>query len=122
MTTNLEKIKESLNGLTILELNQLVKELEADWGVSAAAPVAVMAAGGAPAAAEKTSFTVVLAEVGANKINVIKEVKAMLNLGLAESKTFVESAPKTLKEDVTKEEADKIKATLEAAGAKVEIK
>ena len=119
---------ETLSGLTVLEVADLVKQLEEKWGVSAAAPVAVAAAGGGAAAAaapveEKTSFDVVLKETGANKIGVIKEVRACVaGLGLAEAKALVEGAPKTLKEGVTKEEAEEIKKKIEAAGAKVEIK
>ena len=116
---------EYVQGITVLELSQLVKALEAKLGVSAAAPMAVAAApaaGGAAAAAEKTEFTVVLANAGANKIAVIKEVRAITSLGLKEAKDLVEGAPKPIKENATKEEADKIKAQLEAAGAKVEIK
>jgi large subunit ribosomal protein L7/L12 len=118
---------ETLSGLTVLEVADLVKQLEEKWGVSAAAPVAVAAAGGAaaPAAAveEKTSFDVILKETGGNKIAVIKEVRACVaGLGLAEAKALVEGAPKTLKEGVTKEEAEEIKKKIEAAGAKVEIK
>lgn len=115
-----------LSGLTVLEIADLVKQLEEKWGVSAAAPVAAAPAGGAAAAApveEKTSFDVILLEVGGNKIAVIKEVRAAVaGLGLAEAKTLVESAPKALKEGVTKEEAEEIKKKIEAAGAKVEIK
>lgn len=118
---------DQLSGLTVLEIADLVKQLEEKWGVSAAAPVAVAAAGGgaaaAPAAEEKTSFDVILAEAGGNKIAVIKEVRAAVaGLGLAEAKALVESAPKALKEGVTKEEAEEIKKKIEAAGAKVEIK
>ena len=119
---------ETLSGLTVLEVADLVKQLEEKWGVSAAAPVAVAAAGGAaagPAAAveEKTAFDVVLKETGTNKIAVIKEVRACVaGLGLAEAKALVEGAPKALKEGVTKEEAEEIKKKIEAAGAKVEIK
>ena len=122
------KIVEQLSGLTVLEIAGLVKDLEEKWGVSAAAPVAVAAApaaGGAaaPAAEEKTTFEVVLKEMGANKIGVIKEVRgAVPGLGLAEAKALVEGAPKTIKEGVTKAEADEIKKKIEAAGAKVEIK
>jgi large subunit ribosomal protein L7/L12 len=125
------KLVEQLSGLTVLEIAGLVKELEEKWGVSAAAPVAVAAApaGGAtgsaaaPAAEEKTTFEVVLKEMGANKIGVIKEVRgAVPGLGLAEAKALVEGAPKTIKEGVTKAEADEIKKKIEAAGAKVEIK
>jgi large subunit ribosomal protein L7/L12 len=121
---------EQLSGLTVLEVADLVKQLEEKWGVSAAAPVAVAAVGGAAAggaaaapAEEKTSFDVILKETGANKIGVIKEVRACVaGLGLAEAKALVEGAPKTLKEGVTKEEAEEIKKKIEAAGAKVEIK
>ncbi len=119
---------EQLSGLTVLEVASLVKELETKWGVSAAAPVAAAAApaaGGAAAAAveEKTTFDVILKEIGANKIGVIKEVRAAVaGLGLAEAKALVESAPKAVKEGVTKEEAEEIKKKIEAAGAKVEIK
>ncbi len=120
---------EQLSGLTVLEVADLVKQLEEKWGVSAAAPVAVAAAGagaGAGAAApaeEKTSFDVILTDAGSNKIGVIKEVRAAVaGLGLAEAKALVESAPKALKEGVTKEEAAEIKKKIEAAGAKVEIK
>ena len=118
---------EQLSGLTVLEVAELVKALEEKWGVSAAAPVAVAAAPGAGAAAapveEKTSFDVILKEAGANKIGVIKEVRAAVaGLGLAEAKALVEGAPKSIKEGVTKEEAEEIKKKIEAAGAKVEIK
>ena len=120
-------IVDQLSGLTVLEVAELVKSLETKWGVSAAAPVAVAAAPAASAAAapaeEKTSFDVVLKEVGANKIGVIKEVRAAVaGLGLADAKALVEGAPKTVKEGATKEEAEEIKKKLEAAGAKVEIK
>jgi large subunit ribosomal protein L7/L12 len=124
-------IVEQLSGLTVLEIAGLVKQLEEKWGVSAAAPVAAVAApsagagaGAAPAAAEeKTSFEVILKEMGANKIGVIKEVRsAVPGLGLAEAKALVEGAPKTIKEGVTKAEAEEIKKKIEAAGAKVEIK
>ena len=115
-----------VEGISVRELSQLVKALEDRLGVSAAAPVAVgvaAAAGGAPAAAtEKTEFTVVLVAVGEQKINVIKEVRAITGLGLKESKDLVEGAPKTVKDGVSKQDADQIKAKLEAAGAKVEIK
>ena len=118
---------EQLSGLTVLEVADLVKQLETKWGVSAAAPVAVAAAGGGAAAAapveEKTAFDVILKEAGPNKIAVIKEVRSCVaGLGLAEAKALVESAPKALKEGVTKEEAEEIKKKIEAAGAKVEIK
>ena len=124
-----DKIVEQLSGLTVLEIAGLVKQLEEKWGVSAAAPVAAMAApsAGAGAAAapveEKTAFEVVLKEMGANKIGVIKEVRAAVpGLGLAEAKALVEGAPKTIKEGVTKAEAEEMKKKIEAAGAKVEIK
>jgi large subunit ribosomal protein L7/L12 len=124
-----DKIVEQLSGLTVLEIAGLVKQLEEKWGVSAAAPVAMAAApaagGGAaaPAAEEKTTFEVVLKEMGANKIGVIKEVRsAVPGLGLAEAKALVEGAPKTVKEGVTKAEAEEMKKKIEAAGAKVEIK
>lgn len=121
--TTLNKLVDELSKLTILEAAELVKTLEEKWGVSAAAPVAVAAAA-APvaAAAEKTSFDVILAEAGANKINVIKAVKEITGLGLAESKALVEGAPKAIKEGVSKEDADKIKSAIEAAGGKVEVK
>jgi large subunit ribosomal protein L7/L12 len=124
-----EQLVEQLSGLTVLEIADLVKKLEEKWGVSAAAPVAVAApaAGGgaaaAPAAEEKTTFDVILNEVGGNKIAVIKEVRAAVSgLGLAEAKALVESAPKPVKEGVTKQEAEEIKKKIEAAGAKVDIK
>ena len=125
-----DKLVEQLSGLSVLEIAGLVKQLEEKWGVSAAAPVAVAApaagaagGGAAPAAEEKTTFDVILKEMGSNKIAVIKEVRgAVPGLGLAEAKALVEGAPKTLKEGVTKEEADEIKKKIEAAGAKVEIK
>ena len=125
-----DKIVEQLSGLSVLEIAGLVKQLEEKWGVSAAAPVAVAAApaaggGGAaaPAAEEKTTFDVILKEMGANKIGVIKEVRgAVPGLGLAEAKALVEGAPKPIKEGVTKAEAEEIKKKVEAAGAKVEIK
>ncbi|MEK1852291.1 MAG: 50S ribosomal protein L7/L12 [Phyllobacterium sp.] len=124
--TDLAKIVDDLSNLTVLEAAELSKLLEEKWGVSAAAPVAVAAAagGGAAAAAveEKTEFDVVLTEAGANKINVIKEVRAITGLGLKEAKDLVEAAPKAVKEGAAKDEADKIKAQLEAAGAKVELK
>jgi large subunit ribosomal protein L7/L12 len=124
---NLEKIVEDLSSLTVLEAAELAKLLEEKWGVSAAAAVAVAAAPGAGGAAaapaeEKTEFTVVLAAAGDKKIEVIKEVRAVTGLGLKEAKDLVEGAPKPVKEGVTKEEADKIKATLEKVGAKVELK
>jgi large subunit ribosomal protein L7/L12 len=123
---DLQKIAEDLSSLTVLEAAELAKLLEEKWGVSAAAAVAVAAAPGAAGAAaaveEKTEFTVVLAAVGEKKIEVIKEVRALTGLGLKEAKDLVEGAPKPVKEDVNKEEAEKIKAQLEKAGAKVELK
>ncbi len=125
---NLEQLVEDLSKLTVLEAAQLSKMLEEKWGVSAAAPVAVAAVAGAAAPApaapveEKTEFDVILTSAGANKINVIKEVRAITGLGLKEAKDLVEGAPKPVKEGVSKEEAAKIKAQLEAAGATVEIK
>ncbi|MCP9230162.1 50S ribosomal protein L7/L12 [Mesorhizobium sp. M0045] len=123
---DLAKIVDDLSKLTVLEAAELSKLLEEKWGVSAAAPVAVAAAGGAAAAAapveEKTEFDVVLTEAGAQKINVIKEVRAITGLGLKEAKDLVEAAPKPVKEGVSKADADKFKAQLEAAGAKVELK
>ncbi|AZO58001.1 MAG: 50S ribosomal protein L7/L12 [Mesorhizobium sp.] len=124
---DLAKIVDDLSKLTVLEAAELSKLLEEKWGVSAAAPVAVAAAGGGAAAAaapaeEKTEFDVVLADAGAQKINVIKEVRAITGLGLKEAKDLVEAAPKPVKEGVSKADADKFKAQLEAAGAKVELK
>jgi large subunit ribosomal protein L7/L12 len=123
---DLTKIVDELSSLTVLEAAELAKLLEEKWGVSAAAPVAVAAAGGGGEAAapveEKTEFTVVLAAAGAQKINVIKEVRAITSLGLKEAKDLVEGAPKPVKEGVTKDEAEKIKKQLEAAGATVELK
>ncbi len=127
MTTK-EEILESIKGMSVLELSELVKELEDTFGVSAAAPVAVAAAApadGAQAAAaaedEQTEFTVVLQEFGANKINVIKAVRSVTTLGLKEAKELVEGVPSTVKEGITKEAADELKTTLEEAGAKVEV-
>jgi len=123
---NLEQLVEDLSKLTVLEAAELSSLLEEKWGVSAAAPVAVAAApgagGAAEAAAEKTEFTVVLAAAGDKKINVIKEVRAITGLGLKEAKDLVEGAPKDVKADIGKEEAEKIKKQLEDAGAKVELK
>jgi large subunit ribosomal protein L7/L12 len=122
---DLQKIVDDLSSLTVLEAADLAKMLEEKWGVSAAAAVAVAAGPGAAAAApaeEKTEFTVVLASAGDKKIEVIKEVRALTGLGLKEAKDLVEGAPKTVKEGANKEEADKIKATLEKVGAKVELK
>jgi large subunit ribosomal protein L7/L12 len=123
---DLAKIVEDLSALTVLEAAELSKLLEEKWGVSAAAPVAVAAAGGAAAAApveeEKTEFDVILTDAGANKINVIKEVRAITGLGLKEAKDLVDGAPKTVKEAVSKAEAEDMKKKLEAAGAKIELK
>ena len=116
-----EDLMEHISNMSVLDLANLVKELEEKFGVSAA-PVAVAGGGGGEAAEEKTEFDVVLAEAGAKKINVIKEVRGITGLGLKEAKEIVESAPKTLKEAVSKEEADEMKKKLEAAGAKVELK
>ncbi|MEO0453018.1 MAG: 50S ribosomal protein L7/L12 [Verrucomicrobiota bacterium] len=130
MAADLEKLTEDLSSLTVMEAADLVKKLEETWGVSAAAPVAVAAAGAAPAggdaggaAEEKTEFDVILAEVGGNKIAVIKEVRGCVSgLGLADAKALVDGAPKAIKEGASKEEAEEIKSKLEAAGAKIEIK
>src|SRR5437870_12306390 len=122
---DLQKIVTDLSSLTVLEAAELAKMLEEKWGVSAAAAVAVAAAPGAAAAApveEKTEFTVVLAAIGDKKIEVIKEVRAATGLGLKEAKDLVEAAPKPVKEGIPKDEAEKIKAQLEKAGAKVELK
>ena len=122
---DLQKIVDEVSGLTVLEAADLAKMLEEKWGVSAAAPVAMMAAGAGAAAApveEQTEFTVVLTAAGAQKINVIKEVRAITSLGLKEAKDLVEGAPKPVKEGVSKDEADKLKKQLEAAGATVELK
>ena len=122
--SKIEKIVEDLSALTVLEAADLAKLLEEKWGVSAAAPVAAAgpAAAAAPVAEAKTEFSVVLTEAGANKINVIKEVRAITGLGLKEAKDLVEAAPKEVKADVGKDEAEKLKKQLEAAGAKVELK
>ena len=123
---DLQKIVDDLSSLTVLEASELAKLLEEKWGVSAAAAVAVAAGpapgAAAPAAEEQTEFTVVLAAIGDKKIEVIKEVRAITGLGLKEAKDLVEGAPKPVKESVNKDEADKIKATLEKVGAKVELK
>jgi len=121
---DLQKLVDDLSTLTVLEASDLAKMLEEKWGVSAAAAVAVAAAPGAAAAAveEKTEFTVVLTAIGEKKIEVIKEVRALTGLGLKEAKDLVEGAPKPVKEGVTKDEAEKVKAQLEKAGAKVELK
>lgn len=127
MSDKVTKLIEDVKALTVLELSELVKALEEEFGVSAAAPVAVAAAGAAPAAggeaaAEKTEFDVVLAEAGAEKIKVIKVVREITGLGLKEAKELVDGAPKPLKEGVSKEEAEGMKAKLEEVGAKVELK
>jgi large subunit ribosomal protein L7/L12 len=122
---DLAKLVDELSALTVMEAAELSKMLEEKWGVSAAAAVAVAGAGaaaGAAAVEEKTEFDVILADAGANKINVIKEIRGITNLGLKEAKDLVDGAPKTVKEGATKEEAEAIKAKLEAAGAKVELK
>ena len=120
---DLAKLVDELSALTVMEAAVLSKMLEEKWGVSAAAAVAVAAGGAAPAAAEeKDEFDVILADAGANKINVIKEIRAITALGLKEAKDLVDGAPKTVKEGATKAEAEEIKAKLEAAGAKVELK
>lgn len=124
MSAKLDKIVEELSSLSVLEAADLSKKLEEKWGVSAAAPVAVAAAAAGPAAAaeEKTEFDVSLDDAGANKINVIKEVRTITGLGLKEAKDLVDGAPKVVKAGVNKEEADKIKKLLEDAGAKVSVK
>jgi large subunit ribosomal protein L7/L12 len=121
---NLAKIVEELSALTVMEAAELSKMLEETWGVSAAAPAAAAAAAAAPAEAaeEQTEFDVILAEAGPNKINVIKEVRAITGLGLKEAKDLVEAAPKAVKEAISKGEAEDIKTKLEAAGAKVNVK
>ena len=120
---DLNKIIEDLSNLTVVEAAELSKQLEEKWGVTAAAPVAAAAApGGAPAAEEKSEFSLFLAATGDKKINVIKEVRAATSLGLKEAKDLVEGAPKEVKSGVNKKEAEEIKAKLEAAGAKVELK
>lgn len=125
MSLNKQDVIDFLSNMPVIELAEMIKDLEEKWGVSAAAPVAVAAAGpagGGEAAEEKTQFDVVLADAGANKINVIKEVRAITGLGLKEAKDMVEGAPKTVKEGVSKDEAAKMKEALEKAGAKVQIK
>ena len=119
---DLAKIVDELSTLTVLEAAELAKLLEEKWGVSAAAPVAVAAAGGAGGAAEKDSFDVVLAEAGSNKINVIKVVREVTGLGLKEAKDLVDGAPKTVKEALSKADAEDLKKKLEEAGAKIELK
>lgn len=125
MSLTKDQVIDYLSSMPVIELAGLIKDLEDKWGVTAAAPVAVAAAGGGAAAApveEKTAFDVILTDAGANKINVIKEVRAITGLGLAEAKALVESAPKAVKEGASKEDSEKFKKALEAAGAKVQIK
>lgn len=125
MATDFTTIKQTLSAMPVMDLAKLIKELEEEWGVSAAAPVAMAAgpaAAGGAAAEEKTTFDVILADAGANKINVIKEVRAVTGLGLKEAKDLVEGAPKPIKEGVSKDEAAKIKDVLVKAGAKIDIK
>lgn len=122
MAANLDKIIDDLSALTVLEAAELAKKLEEKWGVSAAAPVAAAGGAGPAAAEEKDSFDVVLASAGDNKINVIKEVRAITGLGLKEAKDLVDGAPKPLKEGVAKADAEEIKKKIEAAGGKVELK
>lgn len=124
MSLTKDQVIDYLSNMPVIELAGLIKDLEGKWGVTAAAPVAVAVAGGAAAAPaeEKTAFDVILADAGANKINVIKEVRAITGLGLAEAKALVEGAPKPVKEGASKEDAEKFKKALEAAGAKVQIK
>ncbi|MFD0615848.1 MULTISPECIES: 50S ribosomal protein L7/L12 [Paenibacillus] len=117
-----EQILEAIKGMNVLELNDLVKAIEEEFGVTAAAPVAVMAGGGAAEAAEQTEFDVILTSAGASKINVIKVVREVTGLGLKEAKDLVDNAPKPLKEKVSKEEAEAVKAKLEEAGAAIEVK
>jgi large subunit ribosomal protein L7/L12 len=125
MSLTKDQVIDYLSSMPVIELAGLIKDLEDKWGVTAAAPVAVAAAGGGAAAApveEKTAFDVILTDAGANKINVIKEVRAITGLGLAEAKALVEGAPKAVKEGASKEDSEKFKKALEAAGAKVQIK
>ncbi|MFD0716776.1 50S ribosomal protein L7/L12 [Paenibacillus sp. GCM10027626] len=117
-----EQILEAIKGMNVLELNDLVKAIEEEFGVTAAAPVAVVAGGGAAAAAEQTEFDVILSSAGASKINVIKVVREITGLGLKEAKELVDNAPKPIKEKVSKEDAEAVKAKLEEAGASVEVK
>ncbi|TVX84838.1 50S ribosomal protein L7/L12 [Paenibacillus agilis] len=117
-----EQILEAIKGMSVLELNDLVKAIEEEFGVTAAAPVAVVAGGAGEAAAEQTEFDVILTSAGAGKINVIKVVREITGLGLKEAKDLVDNAPKALKEKVSKEEAEAVKAKLEEAGASVEVK
>ena len=120
--SDLNKIIEDLSKLTVVEAAELSKQLEEKWGVTAAAPAAAAAGAAAPAAEEKSEFTVFLAAIGDKKINVIKEVRSITGLGLKEAKDLVEAAPKEIKAGVAKKDADEMKAKLEAAGAKVELK
>ncbi len=122
MSLTNEQLATELSGKTVLEIAELVKMLEEKWGVSAAAPVMMAGAAAGPAAEEKTAFDIILMDAGANKINVIKEVRALTGLGLAEAKALVEAGGKAVKEGATKEDAEKIKKALEAAGAKVQVK
>jgi large subunit ribosomal protein L7/L12 len=122
MSLSNDQLIEALSAKTVLEIADLVKQLEEKWGVTAAAPVAAAGAGPAAAVEEKTAFDVILVDAGANKINVIKEVRALTGLGLAEAKALVEAGNKAVKEGATKEDAEKIKKALETAGAKVTIK
>jgi large subunit ribosomal protein L7/L12 len=122
MSLTNDQLMDALSGKTVLELAELVKMLEEKWGVSAAAPVMMAGGGAAAAVEEKTAFDVILVDAGANKINVIKEVRALTGLGLAEAKALVEAGGKAVKEGATKEDAEKIKKSLEAAGAKVQVK
>jgi large subunit ribosomal protein L7/L12 len=125
MALTKDEVVSYLSSMPVIELAELIKTLEDKWGVSAAAPAAVAVAGGAAAGApaeEKTAFDAILTDAGPNKINVIKEVRAVTGLGLKEAKDLVEGAPKAIKEGVTKDEAEKIKKTVESAGAKVQIK
>ncbi|MNT20933.1 50S ribosomal protein L7/L12 [compost metagenome] len=122
MSLTNDQLVDALSAKTVLEIAELVKMLETKWGVSAAAPVAAAGAGPAAAAEEKTAFDVILVDAGANKINVIKEVRALTGLGLAEAKALVEAGNKAVKEGATKEDAEKIKKALETAGAKVTVK
>lgn len=122
MSLTNDQLVEALSNKTVLEIAELVKMLEEKWGVSAAAPVAVVAGGAAAPVEEKTAFDVILVDAGANKINVIKEVRALTGLGLAEAKALVEAGNKAVKEGASKEDAEKIKKALETAGAKVTVK
>ncbi|MDP4117880.1 MAG: 50S ribosomal protein L7/L12 [Bacillota bacterium] len=122
MSENIQTIIDTIKGMTMLELSELVKTIEEEFGVSAAAPVAVVAGGAASAVEEKTEFDVILVEAGANKLAVVKAVKDIAGLGLKEAKELVDNAPKAIKEATSKDDAEAIKAKLEEAGAKVEVK